>query len=247
MSLTADSCWTETYKVTSFLVNLRGQAGLSTILSFIQDVGWQHAIHLKIKLPQNQGWVFTRQKLSMKKWPAWSQEVRIATWLRPPDKGPFLYRDYEIFVGDDKIGVCTSSFSAMDMQQRKLANVDWSGFPPVWRREGLLDVTPEKIPPRADAIDLAQFQVRNSDIDLNHHVNNTKYSQWILDALPIEVLSGKRHLQGFDVNFLAEAKTGDIIKIQYADPDASKIFFQGLRLVDGKPVFTAYLETGDSP
>ena len=237
--------WTEEYKIASYLVNLRGKAGLYAILNFIQDVGWLHAINMQVKLEKNLGWVFTRQKLEMLEWPKWNQVITIRTWLRPPH-GSFLLRDYEIFLGDKKICDCTSTFSVMDMQTRKLAVMDWNAYGAVWCESGLLSHKPERIPLATETLDLAQFEVRNSDIDLNNHVNNTRYAQWILDAIPIDVLRTGAELKSYEVNFLAETKTGDFVKVQKGlhdavDGSASVIQFQGLRAADLKPVFTAVM------
>lgn len=239
--------WKEDYLITSFLVNLRGQAGLYAILNLIQDVGWMHAIHFQVKLAKNLGWIFTRQKLVMTEWPAWNQTVTIRTWLRKPETEAFLLRDYEILLNDKKIGECTSTFTVMDMQTRKIAAQDWSEFASIWRTEGCLDHRPAKIPYSTQAQDLAQFQVRNSDIDLNHHVNNTKYAQWILDAIPIDILRKGTDLHGYEVNFLAETKIGDLVTVQKTlsdqagAPAGSLVQFQGIRSADGKPVFTAQM------
>lgn len=248
--------WSESYKVTSYLVNLRGQAGLYAMLNLIQDAGWQHAINLGIQLPRHQSWVFTRQKLMMQKWPAWKQTVTIKTWLRPPGPNPFLLRDYEIFVDDQKIGECTSTFTAFDTQSRKMVALEWSEKNVFWRTQNLLSNHPAKILVAVGAEELAQFEVRNSDIDLNNHVNNTKYAQWVLDALPIEMLKGGVDLYGYEVNFLAETKKGDKISLQKSAqsleqasaqvpiPDgASLVHFQGIRVSDNKAVFTAHLIT----
>lgn len=237
--------WTEEYKISSYLVNLRGKAGLYAILNIIQDVGWLHAINMQVKLEKHQGWVFTRQKLEMQEWPRWNQMISVRTWLRPPS-GNFMLRDYEIFLGDKKIGECTSTFSVMDMQTRKLAVLDFSSYGAVFRDDVQLLHKPEKIPLLSDAQDLAQFEVRNSDIDMNNHVNNTKYAQWILDSIPIDILRAGAEMKSYEVNFLAETKSGDVVKIQKGVNDAqngneSVIQFQGLRTADSKPVFTALM------
>jgi medium-chain acyl-[acyl-carrier-protein] hydrolase len=238
--------WSETYKVSSYLVNLRGRAGLTTLLNFIQDAGWQHSFQLNVKLPENQAWIFTRQKLEMDSWPEWNTDVTIRTWLRPPQPAiPFVLRDYEIFVGDKRIGIATSSFSVMDKKLRKLANVDWSSFPPAWRTDEHHQLMPKKIATVTEAEALAQFEVRNSDIDLNHHVNNVKYAQWLLDSLPMSILTGELHLKSYEVNFLNETKLGDVISVQHNQaPDApNTTLFQGLRTSDNKFVFSALIES----
>lgn len=247
--MTKEKIWTEHYKIPSYLVNLRGKAGLYAVLNLIQDVGWLHAFHLQVRLAKNQGWVFTRQKLVMTDWPAWNEVLTLRTWLRPPAE-PFLFRDYELFVGDRKIGECTSTFSVMDMETRKLAKVDWVPWEGIWRTEGHLPYQPQKISAGKEIKTLADFQVRNSDIDMNRHVNNTRYAQWILDSLPLELLKQGVDLHGYEVNFLAEAKSGDTIVVQQVEAspptegfgeERQLSQFQGLRATDGKAVFSALL------
>lgn len=229
--------FSEEYRITSYLVNLRQRAGLYGILNLVQDVGWQHAVDIGFKFSEEGfAWVFTRQKLRMSRWPNWNETVRLDTWLRPVAKSPFVFRDYELFVGQEKIGECTSSFTVIDTQTRKLASPDWSRFENVWHREESLSLNPEKIPPDPAAQDLAAFEVRNSDLDLNDHVNNTKYAQWILDSLSVETLKSV-DLYGYEINFLAETKKGDVITVQRSPGEG--VQFQGLRKADGKVVFTA--------
>jgi acyl-ACP thioesterase len=95
--------WTEEYRINSYLVNLKQRAGLYAVLNLIQDVGWQHAIHLGLNLAgEGLAWVFTRQKLSMQSWPSWNEVLTIQTWMRPAEQTPFVQRDYELFVKKPK-------------------------------------------------------------------------------------------------------------------------------------------------
>lgn len=240
--------WNEDYKIASYFVNLRGRAGLYAILNFIQDVGWMHAQQMQTQLEPNQGWVFTRQSLKMDLWPKWNETVTIKTWLRQPKNDVFFYRDYEIYFANEKIGECTSTFGVMDMQTRKLIEPDASKLSVAYREDYQLSEITEKIPWQNETTELAQFQVRNSDIDMNNHVNNTKYAQWILDALPLEILKGHITLQKYEINFLAETKSGDIVKVQQttALTDSNVTQFQGVRLSDTKPVFTARLTVNEN-
>lgn len=244
--------FSEEYRITSYLVNLRQRAGLYAILNLIQDVGWQHAVELGFKFSEEGfAWVFTRQKLRMKRWPNWNEVVRLDTWLRPVTKSPFVFRDYELFVGEEKIGECTSSFTVIDTNTRKLAQPDWSPFENVWRKDFALSLEPGKIPADQGAGDLAVFEVRNSDLDLNDHVNNTKYAQWILDALSVQELKSV-DLYEYEINFLAETKKGDAITVQgHADSaqqlSGEGVRFQGLRKSDGKVVFTARMGLDPRP
>lgn len=241
--------WTEKYVVPSYLVNLRGQAGLYAIVNFIQDIGWLHAVSAEIRLPDHLAWIFTRQKLEMKKWPKWNDVVEITTWIRQPDSPLFCYRDYVISVNGEDYGRCTSVFAVLDRRTRKLSDFDLKQFQNVIHPEKQLQLKPQKVVmPEQDVKSLAQFQVRNSDIDMNDHVNNSKYALWILDSLPIEAIKGGSELKSYEINFLQEAKIGDLIEIQKAeDLSASEAHskasvFQGYRASDSKAIFRARLE-----
>jgi acyl-ACP thioesterase len=109
--------------------------------------------------------------------------------------------------------------------------------------DGALAFTPEKIALRQDLAETARFSVRNSDLDVNGHVNNTRYAQWILDSTPLESRPTGR-VDRYEVNFLAEVQVGDAVAIDAAPPEASSsaetsLHFQGRRLSDGAHAFAA--------
>lgn len=236
--------WSEDYKIASYFVNLRGRAGLYSLLNFIQDVGWMHARQMRVQLEPHQGWVFTRQSLTMNAWPKWNETITIKTWLRTPTSDVFFFRDYEFFNGETKIGECTSTFSVIDMNTRKMVAPDLNKLGAVFRDDHNRTELPEKILWQSDVTEIAQFEVRNSDLDMNNHVNNTKYAQWILDAIPLEVLKGDVQLKKYEINFLTETKSGDKVILQKTNaPDSAITQFQGVRAADGKPVFAARLHT----
>ena len=52
-----------------------------------------------------------------------------------------------------------------------------------------------------------------TDLDVNMHVNNTKYLDWCLNALGTEILKNRR-LLSFDVNYDAEVLPGAKIRTE---------------------------------
>jgi len=103
-----------------------------------------------------------------------------------------------------------------------------------------------QIAPRQDLAELARFAARNSDLDLNGHVNNTRYAQWILDSAPPEAYRIRR-VVGYAVNFLAEVQVGDAVAIEGDPLEApsgaeASLHFQGRRLSDGAHAFAAVLD-----
>jgi acyl-ACP thioesterase len=189
-------------------------------------------------------WVLSRQKLVMADWPNWGDELLVRTWVRPI-RGPLIHRDYEMLIGDRKVGEGAASWLTLDASTRRPVRPGVAGEQLACRQDGALALTPEKIALRRDLAELASFRVRNSDLDLNGHVNNTRYAQWILDSAPPEAHRIYR-VDRYTVNFLAEIQLGDAVAIEGAPLEASSnpeicLHFQGRRLSDGAPAFAALL------
>ena len=185
-------------------------------------------------------WVLTRQKLVMKEWPGWNDKIRVETWIRPSE-GAFAVRDFTVYKDDQLIGEATTSWVRLSSDTHKPireAVSDYEAGP------GRCSFDAEKIViPRETLHTSARFEVRNSDIDGNQHVNNTRYAQWVLDAIPIEAHS-QYVLDEYAVNFLAETHLGDAVEIQTKQETG---YYQGLRVSDQKVVFSAQLKTRPRP
>lgn len=241
--------WTQDYTVSSFLANPQKKLGLYSLLNLCQDAAWIHATHLghgyERAISQQMTWVLTRQKLVMETWPDWGDLVQIRTWVRP-SAGAFAYRDFEILLNDQVVGASATSWLMMDLQTRRPVKRDFSELEFECRTDYQLPFDAPKIELRNDLHDLGQLQVRNSDLDLNQHVNNTRYAQWILDSIPID-WHRQFKLHEYEINFLAETHAADLITIQKSPdqaPSEQPLWgqFQGQRASDAKTVFVARLK-----
>ncbi len=229
---------TVTYPISEFLINAQGKLGLYHLLNILQDAAASHAHELNFGVKEMERmkmfWVLTRQNLIMNTWPKWRDEVRVETWVRL-GSGATSNRDFKIYLQEKLIGECTTGWLALSSETRRPVDWDKSSVMDKLRSDDKVSIDTLKIPQLKDSKQLITFKVRNSDIDQNMHVNNTKYAQWVLDAVPF-----KNHwefdLTGYAVNFLAETKLDDVIRIEQCEGQ-----FQGIRESDGKTVFTSQL------
>ncbi len=240
--------WTQTYDVNTIVLNHQKRLGLSGLLNLLQDAAWIHARHTgwgyEDLIRLGTIWVLARQKLVMTDWPVWGDAVAIRTWGRLAP-GAIALREYEIIVGDRKLGECTTSWLTLDWQTRRPKRLNHDLFDQECRADGFLNIEAQKIALRSGLEATATFQVRNSDLDVNGHVNNTRYAQWILDSIPLEAHAAYR-LDEYEVNFLAETHVGDTVVIEREKIEPSPISparwqFQGRRTAENKPVFVARL------
>jgi medium-chain acyl-[acyl-carrier-protein] hydrolase len=236
--------WTQTYDVNTIVLDSRKRLGLFGLLNLLQDTAWLHAQHLGWGYDDlnRQGtiWVLVRQKLVAADWPVWGDKVLVRTWPRGAT-GALALREFEFFVGDRRIGECTTSWLILDSETRRPHKLNHTIFNEFSRAEGYLTIEAAKIALRTDLKQVAAFQVRNSDLDVNGHVNNTRYAQWITDAMTTEDLTTSK-IDEYEVSFLSEARIGDEIVVERGEIAPGCSQFQGRRAGESKPVFAATLK-----
>jgi len=238
--------WAERYNVNTLVVNPQKRLGLVGLLKILQDVAWIHGGHLghgfDAMLSRGWIWVLARQKLVMGNWPEWGEAIDVRTWVRPVN-GPLVLRDYEIRAGERKVGESTASWLVIDARTRRPVKLAMGQSAFATRGEGGLDLNPTKIAVTDGLRPLGQFKVQSSDLDVNGHVNNVRYAQWMLDAAPA---SAHRTyvVREYEVNFLAESRVGDRVAVEWDGAGVAPVDclrFQGRREGDGKVVFAARL------
>lgn len=240
------------FEITSFLVNFQKKLGLYHLINILQDAAAIHADNLgyghKDMKRLKTFWVLARQTLVMNKWPEWHDKLTVRTWVRSGD-GAFFHRDFQMFLHGELIGECSTTWVTLDLETRKTVIVDRNKITSLLHDSERLSFNPQKIKPLTDLQELISFKVRNSDIDHNMHVNNTKYAKWILDSIPFD-WQQKYTLKGYEINFIAETKLGDLITIlkgpkEEVEEGRYLTQFHGYRASDQKIVFVARLNTRD--
>lgn len=239
--------WTQHYDVNTIVLDHNKRLSLVGLLNFLQDTAWIHAEHLgwgfEDLIAKGTIWVLSRQKLVMTEWPVWEDKVTIHTWPRRSGAVMAL-REFEIRCEgrsgpDRKIGECSTSWIVLDWNTRKIVKLDRVMFGIPSREDGVLAIAADRITPRADLSEITRFEVRNSDLDVNGHVNNTRYAQWLTDTLTLDD-HAKFAIGEYEVNFLAETGVGDTVAIESgpADGDGARPY-QGRKTTEDKPAFTA--------
>jgi len=240
--------WTQTYDVNTIVLDNQKRLGLFGLLNILQDAAWIHAGHsgwgYEDLIRRGTIWVLARQKLVMSDWPVWGDRVAIRTWGRPT-AGPLALREFEIVVGDRKLGECTTSWLILDLETRRPTKLDRAAFDRQCRTDGFLTIEAKKIAVPSGLKPAAEFQVRNSDLDVNGHVNNTRYAQWVTDTMTADELA-RYAITEYEVNFLAETGVGDTVVIERDEgtPAADGMLrrqYQGRKTTEAKPAFAARL------
>jgi len=184
------------HDVVYYEADVTGKLSLPMLYNLVILSSTQQAIDLGIgpdyTHEKGVGWVVLQQVVTIKRRPNDGEKVILSTTAK--QFNPFFARrEYRILDTDgNDLVVMDGFFSMIDMNKRKLARI------PQEMAEAYQPEHVRKIERLAavDAIDDDQtidykkeYEVRFLDIDSNHHVNNSKYADWMVDVLPLEFLT----------------------------------------------------------
>jgi len=209
--------WEDEYSIPFCEVDTKKEVFLPTLWNFMQETAWHHAGNLQLgysDLSEHQYfWVLSRLSIQMGEYPRWGDRIKIKTWLTGIGR-LFALRNFSIAnLKGDILGTAKSAWLVLDLKSRRPQRIE-----PIFRKIlPLLDHSaeaqePEKISGSVHPKKENPFKVRYSDIDMHHHVNNTKYIEWILDSYPLE-MHQNYHIHTFQINYLAESSHGDEISV----------------------------------
>jgi medium-chain acyl-[acyl-carrier-protein] hydrolase len=211
--------WRMEHTICSYDVDPQETARLPSLCRFMQEAAYRHAGHLGLGhsflLARGLAWVLARQRIQINRLPKWGDAVRIRTWPSGRDR-LFFYRDFELVDGDGvQILLASMAWSLIDTQTRGRAHPDT--YLNLDLPEGAKVFT-EKLGrlKGCDGSDGEAMPVTYGDLDMNGHVNNVRYIEWVLNSLPLEF--HRTHvLTTLEVNYLAEAVYGHAVSIASAE------------------------------
>ncbi|MBC8185833.1 hypothetical protein H8E88_32500 [candidate division KSB1 bacterium] len=206
--------WTDEYKIHSYEMDVKGNASLPMLCKYMQESAYHHAENLGFGfshlMEKNLFWVLVNQKIKMKSYPRWGEKIIIHTW--PSGKGRLSYfRDFKIFDQNKQlIGIATTTWYAIDLEKRRPRRLeDYFEFNPV-EGELVFQERPDRLKFIEYVETLKTFQIGYFDLDINDHVNNVRYIEWILECFPLDF--HKSHLLNeIEISYSSEAVYGDSV------------------------------------
>jgi acyl-ACP thioesterase len=204
------SCGKYEYHVNSYFTDLKKQLSLPAVFYFLQESALKHAesynFGWKTMSENRLFWALSRIKLQIDEYPSLEDSIFVETWSKEPDM-IMAHRDFEIFSSDDKkLLSATSAWLMLSMDNRKPQRIAvMKEHFPIPCNRNAIDVRLEKLPQhKIMSDDYPVNRVPYSAIDMNGHVNNTLYIQWVIDAFPVDYILNHDVCE-IEVNYLHEA------------------------------------------
>lgn len=238
--------FSKSYAIDFYQVGADKKLSLYALMNMIQDIASDHAQVLGFghdQMGPDFLWVLVRQKLVMSSWPGWGEEISIETFISKKSIGT-PPRCILIYHKGQLIGEAITSWLVLDKKTRKVAT---------HKMELILDASiDEECPVEAKKINLSGLKlsphknltVQYSDLDMNFHVNNAIYGQWLINCLSLDIIRGW-DLAEFAINYLQEIHCSQqvvISSVATENGQEHEVFFEGRVEEREKAAFTASIK-----
>lgn len=243
------SSYSKNYKVEVDHVDFNGSLKLSSLFTYFQDIAGLHSENLNMGMEtlyenHNVLWVLARIRVDIIRYPLLNEEIIIDTWPQEPDRvgfaRDFLARDIQ----GNILAKAVSTWVIIDVNTRRLKKTKsvYTGYPPTVK-ERAIDCKLGNLKPRGPLEMVYKRTVRYSDIDVNKHLNNSKYVDFIMDCFSLKDHE-KYSIKSIEVNYSKEALPGDSIIIykDVSEANSNIIYIEGINEKDNKLTFKTQLE-----
>lgn len=207
-------------RVPSFDVDMSSTLKPASFLNYAQEAANIHADVIGVGYDSmhitRKGWVLARMHVIFHHLPKWRENVNVQSWHKGASGFQFL-RDFVVYdkEGSERLISATSSWLVIDIDTRRL-----SKFPELVdddskciKEDAIASQAPKIVMPKeAEPQCVAVRDVAYSDLDMLGHVNNVKYTEWAMNAIELDVTTG-RHLKELIINFNNEVKPGDKVEL----------------------------------
>ena len=212
-----------TWAVMTYECGPDGTATMASVCNWLQEAASLNAEALSFSKSnfeaagENISWVLARLKVRMARMPRWEEQVSILTFPRG-GRRITAWRDFVLTVAHgEEIGRATSEWMLIDLASRKVVAIPDGVFAaanteraPVFGdgpfaklRWDCREVSPDAL----------AFRARRGDIDLNGHVNNVHYIEWLMEGRP----ESAGACRAIDVVFKSETMAGEEVRVDSAE------------------------------
>ena len=220
--------WTEEYVINGHDMDFNDVARPSALMRCIQESAYAQHRHLGPTLEElrQNGRAFLLSRLSACFYqPVYACDVLKTNAFTTDSKGFSYNRATQLFRGETLVGEAVSVWALVDIATRRPVRVSEGGVffepePPISLPIAPHIVFPKEIP----LTEVGKHEVQYSEVDLNRHMNNTRYIDMFCHYLPME---GKR-VASFSINYLHEAAFRTVLSVNLL-PWEGKYLFRTLR------------------
>ncbi len=230
----------ESFLIRANEVDAKGRLTLGALCNFFQEVAGNNARTLKFDITdmrdQNLTWVLHRMDMRLNKLPNWRETIRVDTWAASGDTLR-AYRNYVVLDADgNELTTCLSYWMLLNLDTRRPVRIPKEVLEVKLPERALVtDIKSNRMKPIRVSDSAKKIIVRRSDLDMNNHVNNVHYIEWMMDSIPFEQT---QNITSFDIIFMQETFVDEQVQssVEFNGENTSTFLLSNS---EGKPIALA--------
>ncbi len=234
------------FTITGAYTDRFGRLKPSSILFFVQEAAGEHCDLLHVSWDalqqKNLFWAIIRHKVQISRLPQKGERITVETWPMPTTRTAYPRSVIAYDEQHQELFRSISLWVLMDPNTRALVLPKNSGVEVMGLLRGNELSVPGSLVP-GSLSDSRLRQVCFSDLDINGHMNNARYMDWIWDLLPSHFHRSNQPKE-FTLNYHAEAREGELLEVKWALSEEGKLKVESFRK-DGSAdtrIFSALIE-----
>jgi acyl-ACP thioesterase len=213
-------------------VDFRRQMTFTSLFSYMQDAAGLHSAILGIDsdtlTERGVAWILMRMFVDVVRMPKIFENIIIETWPQRPSA--HCERDFLIRDENGKVIIrALSIWIIMDIEKREILRNPGFSYPDIdFIMERAIKEPLKKLKTPGKSEIAGERPITYSIIDLNRHLNNSRYLDLIMDCLGMDFIENN-NIDSVEINYVGEVQVGDtmILGIDRSEIDDGVIYVEG--------------------
>lgn len=202
-----------------------GRCKPAFLLRFAQDAATSHCLELgtdwDTMAAKGYFWAVIRQRMEITRLPASGETVTVKTWPMPTSRVAYPRATAAYDAQGNELFKVMSLWVIMDRETRAMIRPDRSGVDVLGTTFGTELPAPTGLNFK-ELAEVSQRTVGFTELDINGHMNNTRYLDWLCDLLPSDF--HKDHpVKAVTICYLSEALEGQHVQLRWEKGDVLKV------------------------
>lgn len=214
-----EKIFTKEYEVTYRDTDARGECFLTSYMNFMADCGLsqdeKHGFVIADMVKENHTWMLVDYEIDIYKYAKYKEKLKAVTYVDGMNKF-YAVRHFKIYDQEDDLILDGKTLVILvDAKKRRPISIPNEHYESYGVEEKTATIGRNKLKlPRCEKFDYEKnFNVRYSDIDLNLHVGNVTYLEWVLETIPFNIMT-KYKIYSVKIKYKKELTYEDHITVR---------------------------------
>ena len=224
--------YSEQHKLKNYETDFKREIKPSALLGFFQEAAGANSEEMGLGFDDLKAsgmfWVLSKMSVEILALPHFKDDIIVETWPHSPNKAIF---ERSFRIKDASGNIMVNAFSRWCILREGGRIVPASSVKntiPSYIEERA--VTSEFFTPVSivGAEPVFKLKIANSEYDLNGHVNNIKYADYIFNCFSVEELRS-RVLKSFQIHYVKQSYEGDVLRFYRQEQGNGVFLLEGVK------------------